>query len=91
MGNFAILHVTHDYVYAESKFLEVELLSQWVNINISLMWTDDAKLPTAGGRPAYAPSSNVGESAYVSKAYSTQFVFKFLPFMIHFFKKSVWF
>lgn len=90
MDNFAVLHAAHDYVYAEGKFLEVRLPSQ--RGNASLMWPDVPKVPSAGGRAALAPSGHVGESACVSKAHPTEFVFKFLPFLIHFGKKkSSWF
>lgn len=86
MDNFAVLHAAHDYVYAEGKFLEVRLPSQ--RGNASLMWPDVPKVPSAGGRAALAPSGHVGESACVSKAHPTEFVFKFLPFLIHFGKKN---
>lgn len=81
MDNFAVLHAAHDYIYAEGKFLEVGLPSR--RGNASLMWPDVAKVPSAEGRPAPAPGGDVRESACVSKAHPTEFVFKFLPFLIH--------
>ena len=76
--NFVVLHAAHDYVYAEGKFLKVKLQSQ--RVNESLMWTDVAKLLSAGGMPISASSSNVGGRMPVSPSPPTEFVFKLLDF-----------
>lgn len=67
----------------------MSLLSQ--RVNASLIWTDVAKLPFAGGLPICGPSSLVSETACVpelTKEVGLQ-TFRFLP--SDKLKKSVWF
>ena len=71
-NNFQVLHGVPDHVYAEGKLLNVKfLLGQ--RVNASVIWTDVAKLLSAGAVTISAPSSNVGGKRPVSPGPPTEF------------------
>lgn len=71
-SNFKVLHGVHDHDYAEGKLLQVKfLLGQ--RVNTSLIWTDVAKLLSAGAMTISASSSNVGGRRPVSPGPPTEF------------------
>lgn len=64
-NNFEVLHGVHNHVYTEGILLKVKfLLGQ--RVNASLIWTDVAKLLSAGAMTISASSSNVGGRRSVS-------------------------
>ena len=87
LNNLEVLHGVHDHVYAEGKLLKVKfLLCQ--RVNASLIWTDVAKLLSAGAMTISA-SSDVGGRRPVLPGPPTEFCCQIFAIFDKFLKINV--
>lgn len=87
-NNLEVLHGVHDHIYAEGKLLKVKfLLCQ--RVNASLIWTDVAKLLSAGAMTISASSSDVGGRRPVLPGPPTEFCHQIFAIFDKFLKINV--